>query len=195
MDEDGLPLSGVDLNKVPPIPQKHTVTFLNHYLSRSSQLLNGLSGAAERKLEKVLTQLQQIEAGVCILEAKLDSIPGMTDGITPEPDPEPVKQPPPVVTTQPTKSTSDQEPTPSSPAPSQAPAAVESAPLEEPGGAESQAIQPICKDPRFRMYFDMLKKGVPLPGVQQKMMLSGVDPELILNPNAPAPPPDPDDEE
>ena len=60
--------------QVPPIPQKHTVTFLNHYLSRSSQLLNELSSAAERKLEKVLTQLQQVEAGVCILEAKVRTL-------------------------------------------------------------------------------------------------------------------------
>jgi len=188
MDEDGLPIAGVDLNKVPPIPQKHTVTFLNHYLSRSSQLLNGLSSAAERKLEKVLAQLQQIEAGVCILEAKLDSIPGMTDGITPEPDPEPAREPQPVVTTQPTKSAPEEV--------DSAPAAItENTPVEQAEVPESSPSLLICKDPRFQMYFDMVKKGVPVPGVQQKMMMSGVDPELIHTPNAPAPPPDPEYED
>ncbi|OQR77202.1 WASH complex subunit CCDC53-like [Tropilaelaps mercedesae] len=84
MDSDGLPIIGrnVDLNKVPAIPQKRTVAFINHYLSRSAQILNEVSAAAERQLEKALVQLQQLEAGVCILEGKLDSIPGLTDGIT-----------------------------------------------------------------------------------------------------------------
>ncbi|XP_022668396.1 WASH complex subunit 3-like [Varroa jacobsoni] len=90
MDNDELSAIGrnVDLNEIPSIPQKQTVTFINYYLSRSVQLLNEISASAERRLERALEQLQQLEAGVCLLEGKLNSIPGLTDGVTLEPEPE-----------------------------------------------------------------------------------------------------------
>lgn len=82
----------------------------------------------------------------------------MTDGITPEPEPEPVKQPQLVVTTQPTKSAPDQADSAPSAAPSPA-TVTRNSPVEEAKVAEATPSNPICKDPRFQMYFDMVKKA------------------------------------
>lgn len=75
----------------------------------------------------------------------------MTNGITPEPEPEPAREPQPVVTTQPMKSTLeriDPEPIP----------ATENTPDEQAEAPDASVSTPICKDPRFEMYFDMVKK-------------------------------------
>ena len=42
------------------------------------------------------------------------------------------------------------------------------------------------KDPRYMKYFKMLKNGVPLAAVQQKMMFEGYSPDVLSNPEGPS---------
>lgn len=44
---------------------------------------------------------------------------------------------------------------------------------------DNSNMQPISKDPRYLIYFKMVRCGVPIESVRLKMKLSGVDP-LIL---------------
>ena len=43
-------------------------------------------------------------------------------------------------------------------------------------------------DVRYAHYFKMLVVGVPEPAVRNKMMVEGVDPSILDDPEAPAPP-------
>ncbi|KAK8778119.1 hypothetical protein V5799_020541, partial [Amblyomma americanum] len=95
MDDDGLPIigPGVDYTKsgffvlkychcgvadlVPPIQQKRTLAFLNYFLTRTTSFLNHFATVCDEKLEDLLIRIQRLEASMCILEAKLSSIPGL----------------------------------------------------------------------------------------------------------------------
>jgi WASH complex subunit CCDC53 len=43
----------------------------------------------------------------------------------------------------------------------------------------------VKDDPRYAKYFTMLRIGIPIDSVQQKMMMDGVDPSILSNPDAP----------
>mgnify|MGYP002385750259 CR=1 FL=1 len=43
-----------------------------------------------------------------------------------------------------------------------------------------------AQDPRYTKYFKMLKNGVPLAAVQQKMMFEGFSPDVLSNPDGPS---------
>ncbi|MED6265362.1 WASH complex subunit 3, partial [Characodon lateralis] len=81
MDEDGLPIvgSGVDLTKVPAIQQRRVVAHLNQFVVHTVRFLNRFSAVCEEKLSNISLRIQQIETTLCILEAKLSSIPGLED--------------------------------------------------------------------------------------------------------------------
>ncbi|TMS02907.1 WASH complex subunit 3 [Larimichthys crocea] len=81
MDEDGLPIvgSGVDLTKVPAIQQRRVVAYLNQFVVHTVRFLNRFSTVCEEKLANISLRIQQIETTLCILEAKLSSIPGLED--------------------------------------------------------------------------------------------------------------------
>uniref|UniRef100_A0A8C9E1A3 WASH complex subunit 3 n=1 Tax=Phocoena sinus TaxID=42100 RepID=A0A8C9E1A3_PHOSS len=58
MDEDGLPLtgSGIDLTKVPAIPQERTVAFLNPFVVHTVRFLNPFSTVCAKKLAELSLQ-------------------------------------------------------------------------------------------------------------------------------------------
>uniref|UniRef100_A0A131XGD4 Coiled-coil domain-containing protein n=1 Tax=Hyalomma excavatum TaxID=257692 RepID=A0A131XGD4_9ACAR len=183
MDDDGLPIigPGVDYTKVPPIQQKRTLAFLNYFLTRTTSFLNHFATVCDEKLEDLLIRIQRLEASMCILEAKLSSIPGLENV---------------------TASTAEAKPEASEPqstAEATAGQSQSNGPKTE-TSAESQkatdsTAQPpaaptntVSKDPRFSKYFKMLNVGIPLGAVQIKMRQENVDPSILDNPDAPAPP-------
>ncbi|XP_050046845.1 WASH complex subunit 3 [Dermacentor andersoni] len=188
MDDDGLPIigHGVDYTKVPPIQQKRTLAFLNYFLTRTTSFLNHFATVCDEKLEDLLVRIQRLEASMCILEAKLSSIPGLenvTAGAT-EAKPEANDQ---QSTTQATAGQSQ-----SHQSQANGPTTDTKA---EPLQAAATATQPpaaptntVSKDPRFSKYFKMLNFGIPLGAVQIKMRQENVDPSILDNPDAPAPP-------
>ncbi|XP_030840816.1 LOW QUALITY PROTEIN: WASH complex subunit 3-like, partial [Strongylocentrotus purpuratus] len=48
--------------------------------------------------------------------------------------------------------------------------------------------QPAAADPRYLKYFKMINMGVPVGALRQKLLLDGLNPDLLDTPNAPAPP-------
>ncbi|KAG8187902.1 hypothetical protein JTE90_001665 [Oedothorax gibbosus] len=185
MDSDGLPIvgSGVDYSKVDPLNQKRTLTFLNHFLIRTTSFLNTFSTVCDEKLENLLVRIQRLESSMCILEAKLASIPGLDDIDA---------------STEPAAPTSASQAVETGPAEAQAthPVAVETAPI--PSQPEVQQPQEpkktVSQDRRFAKYFKMINMGVPPAAVQIKMTSEGVDPLILNDPDAEAPPGAPDTE-
>ncbi|XP_051911261.1 WASH complex subunit 3 [Hippocampus zosterae] len=184
MDEDGLPIvgSGVDLTKVPAIQQRRIVAFLNQFIVHTVRFLNNFSTVCEEKLANISLRIQQIETTLCILEAKLSSIPGLEDvtvdavvhpqGVQingtaasdqgPTGSPQAVTLPPP----EPSHNASDDVTTPKS---------------------EDVNIMTVAKDPRYARYLKMVQVGVPVMAIRNKMSMEGLDPDLLDKPDAPVP--------
>ncbi|XP_060595148.1 WASH complex subunit 3-like [Ruditapes philippinarum] len=185
MDADGLPLvgPGVDYTKVECINQKRMVAFLNHFVSHTAGFLNRFSCVCEEKLEHLSHRMQQLEITMSLLEAKISSIPGLENVTAASSS-----------TSGPTPTTSDGA---GATAPPPAPSVPTSAepPAEQPTGdnappppqPEPVASNPVSQDPRFVKYFKMVKMGVPESAVKMKMSAEGLNPDLLDDPDAPAP--------
>ncbi|XP_037369671.1 WASH complex subunit 3 isoform X2 [Talpa occidentalis] len=174
MDEDGLPLmgSGIDLTKVPAIQQKRTVAFLNQFVVHTVQFLNRFSTVCEEKLAELSLRIQQIETTLNILDAKLSSIPGLDD-VTFEVSPVSA----PRMANDSYSETSLEQSQQNS--------------LQDHGLQESEVtaenILTVAKDPRYARYLKMVQVGVPVMAIRNKMILEGLNPDLLERPDAPVP--------
>ncbi|KAL2102975.1 hypothetical protein ACEWY4_002143 [Coilia grayii] len=191
MDEDGLPIvgSGVDLTKVPAIQQRRIVAHLNQFVVHTVRFLNRFSTVCEEKLATISLRIQQIETTLSILEAKLSSIPGLEDvkveGVTERLSAEangPVA--PASHTDAPVVATAVAATASAAPEPPHQPAEVAIEPKAE--SAESN-VMTVAKDPRYARYLKMVQVGVPVMAIKNKMVMEGLDPSLLDNPNAPVP--------
>lgn len=185
MDEDGLPIvgSGVDLTKVPAIQQRRIVACLNQFVVHTVRFLNRFSTVCEEKLADISLRIQQIETTLCILEAKLSSIPGLDDVTI-----DGLSQRPAAQTNGPSTTSQSQTGPPAEPLPSQepAPSIPEPAAAEKPEAA-AENVMTVAKDPRYARYLKMVQVGVPVMAIRNKMVLEGLDPNLLDSPDAPVP--------
>ncbi|XP_029318245.1 WASH complex subunit 3 [Cottoperca gobio] len=186
MDEDGLPIvgSGVDLTKVPAIQQRRVVAYLNQFVVHTVRFLNRFSTVCEEKLANISLRIQQIETTLCILEAKLSSIPGLEDVTI-----DGLGQRQPAQANGPTSANQIQtegppvgilpplEPTQTAPEPATTPKAE----------AAAENVMTVAKDPRYARYLKMVQVGVPVMAIKNKMVLEGLDPNLLDTPDAPVP--------
>ncbi|XP_042803464.1 WASH complex subunit 3 isoform X4 [Panthera leo] len=174
MDEDGLPLmgSGIDLTKVPAIQQKRTVAFLNQFVVHTVQFLNRFSTVCEEKLADLSLRIQQIETTLNILDAKLSSIPGLDD-VTFE------------VSTVSATGITNESHSETTAEKSQQNSLQDSGPQESEVTPEN--ILTVAKDPRYARYLKMVQVGVPVMAIRNKMILEGLDPDLLERPDAPVP--------
>uniref|UniRef100_G3Q8N0 WASH complex subunit 3 n=1 Tax=Gasterosteus aculeatus TaxID=69293 RepID=G3Q8N0_GASAC len=176
MDEDGLPIvgSGVDLTKVPAIQQRRVVAYLNQFVVHTVRFLNRFSTVCEEKLANISLRIQQIETTLCILEAKLSSIPGLEDVTI-----EGIGQHPPARPNGPTATVQSflSQPT-------QTAAEAAATPKAE---ASAENVRTVAKDPRYARYLKMVHVGVPVMAIKNKMLLEGLDPNLLDTPDAPVP--------
>ncbi|XP_037616222.1 WASH complex subunit 3 [Sebastes umbrosus] len=184
MDEDGLPIvgSGVDLTKVPAIQQRRVVAYLNQFVVHTVRFLNRFSTVCEEKLANISLRIQQIETTLCILEAKLSSIPGLEDvtidGISQR---QPAQANGPTTASQ---SQTDGPPAGTLPPPEPAQTAPEPATTPK---AEAENVMTVAKDPSYARYLKMVQVGVPVMAIKNKMVLEGLDPNLLDTPDAPLP--------
>uniref|UniRef100_UPI003AACC673 WASH complex subunit 3 isoform X3 n=1 Tax=Centroberyx gerrardi TaxID=166262 RepID=UPI003AACC673 len=168
MDEDGLPIvgSGVDLTKVPAIQQRRVVAYLNQFVVHTVRFLNRFSTVCEEKLANISLRIQQIETTLSILEAKLSSIPGLEDVTV-----EGVSQRQTAEANGPTASQSQTD---------------EAAP-EQKAEAAAENVMTVAKDPRYARYLKMVQVGVPVMAIKNKMVMEGLNPNLLDTPDAPVP--------
>lgn len=186
MDEDGLPIvgSGVDLTKVPAIQQRRVVAFLNQFVVHTVQFLNRFSTVCEEKLANISLRIQQIETTLCILEAKLSSIPGLEDVTV-----DGLNQRPSTQANGPTAATQSQTDGPTAappPPPVSAPTAAEPATTHREEAAVEN-VMTVAKDPRYARYLKMVQVGVPVMAIKNKMILDGLDPNMLDTPDAAVP--------
>lgn len=169
MDADGLPLvgPGVDLSKVTAIHPKRMLAFLNHFIIHTTRFLNKFSCVCEQKLLDLNQRIQKLEVTMNILEAKIASIPGL-ENVTVD---QTTTQEPSATTNLPAVTAGDEQ------------------------GTEPEQVQPeapptmtVSQDPRYMKYFKMINMGVPIEPLRNKVMMDGLDPDLLLTPDAPAPP-------
>lgn len=181
MDADGLPIvgRGINLAEVDPISPKRMLAFLNHFIVHTSGFLNRFSVICEEKLEDLSVRLQRLETTVCLLEAKLSSIPGLDD-ISHAPPAVSATEMPTVVTT---TSVNDADKADTTPVTSTLVTSDET-----PASAEPSANSTAAKDPRYQKFFRLLKMQVPREALQQRMVIEGLDPAVLDNPDADAAP-------
>lgn len=58
-------------SKVPPINQKRTISFINHFIIHTVTFLNKFSLSCEEKLFEFENKLQRVEASLAILESRV----------------------------------------------------------------------------------------------------------------------------
>ncbi|KAK2859051.1 hypothetical protein Q5P01_003671 [Channa striata] len=186
MDEDGLPIvgSGVDLTTVPAIQQRRIVAYLNQFVVHTVRFLNRFSTVCEEKLANISLRIQQIETTLCILEAKLSSIPGLEDVTIDGLSQRQIAQANGPTTV--TQSQTDGPPAGTLPPPEASQSAPE-APQTHTPEAATENVMTVAKDPRYARYLKMVQVGVPVMAIRNKMVLEGLDPNLLDTPDAPVP--------
>uniref|UniRef100_A0A182KII3 WASH complex subunit 3 n=1 Tax=Anopheles christyi TaxID=43041 RepID=A0A182KII3_9DIPT len=152
----------VQKHELPPTNQKRMVAFINHFIVSTVTFLNKFASDCESKFVTYEQKIQNLEASLMIVEAKLASIDVLkqhndTPAIAETKQRE--NQPTVVVT-------SEGEPKP------------EGVVKPQP---ETTAPNPpaIEKDPKYDLYFKMLQLGVPLGAVKNKISCEGLDPDYI----------------
>uniref|UniRef100_A0A665W224 WASH complex subunit 3 n=1 Tax=Echeneis naucrates TaxID=173247 RepID=A0A665W224_ECHNA len=179
----GLKHQGV-MSEVPAIQQRRIVAYLNQFVVHTVRFLNRFSTVCEEKLANISLRIQQIETTLCILEAKLSSIPGLEDVTV-----DGVSQQQTAQANGPTTASQSQMGGPATanlppPEPTQTP--PEAAPLQKAEEAEEN-VMTVAKDPRYARYLKMVQVGVPVMAIRNKMVMEGLDPNLLDTPDAPVP--------
>ncbi|CAG0925273.1 unnamed protein product [Notodromas monacha] len=166
-------LAGADLETMPPVSQKKTQAFVNHYLMETVNCLNRVAETCTLKLDAICVQMDRMETSLSLLENKLASIPGIDARNPANPVENAVDIKNPVVTPR-TGYIQDLR--------------TEEKPPKEVGEedvqdqtrikAEESEVKPTV-DPQLIKFHKMLQFGVPLMAVKQKMAAEGFDPNLL----------------
>ncbi|XP_013107656.1 WASH complex subunit 3 [Stomoxys calcitrans] len=152
----------VDKTQLPPLHQKRILAFVNHFLITSCNFLNDFSLQCESKFIEIERKLQKVEAALCILEAKLASIPDVENKESQE--------------------TVNVEST----IPSELDDRKTDKPVNETAEIETPTVKgiPAAEHDLYKKFFKMLQVGVPLQAVQLKMQSEGMDSNILSNPQA-----------
>ncbi|KAF0029801.1 hypothetical protein F2P81_018906 [Scophthalmus maximus] len=66
--------------------------------------------------------------------------------------------------------------------------APEAAPTQKAeAAAAAENVMTVAKDPRYARYLKMVQVGVPVMAIRNKMVLEGLDPNMLDSPDAPVP--------
>ncbi|XP_031439208.1 WASH complex subunit 3, partial [Clupea harengus] len=160
------------------------VAYLNQFVVHTVRFLNRFSTVCEEKLATISLRIQQIETTLSILEAKLSSIPGLEDVRV-----EGVAERPAAEANGPVAPSSHTDiPVAPAPAPAPEPPHQPPEPASEPKvESVGSNVMTVAKDPRYARYLKMVQVGVPAMAIKNKMVIEGLDPNLLDTPNAPVP--------
>lgn len=154
-----------ELTSCEPIPKNQTLTLINQFIVDTVSFLTKFSSLCEQKLDSISRQTYQLEVSLALLETRLSSVPWISDSGSVQAAPAPSLS-----------SVSSPAPSTASAAPVSAPAApVEAVPEPEP--ATNQML--LKDEPRYSKYFKMLKMGVPMQVLRQKLTSEGLDPDVL----------------
>ncbi len=165
----------IDPSKIKPAQIQKTLLLVNNFVVSSISFLNSFSESCEKKISTISSKVTELEILLAVLEAKLNSISNIDnnscnseatvpDNIPNVPNSDSKPPPPPQVNSINSSSNSSEVP------PSESTSLV----------AEGMVM---AKDhPDYAPFFKMLKVGVPLPVVSNKVLAAGLDPALLENP-------------
>ena len=187
-----------DKSQLPPVPQVKVVTLVNNFITNTVSFLNVFATSAEEKLSGVAQRISGVELTLALLEAKLNSVPGVADvaPVAPREAPAaaaPAEPPSDALVAAPpaAHATFDDDDDDGGAA---AAAAAEPAPEPAP---EDDGLVDAKDHPDYASFFRLQRLGVPEPQIRMKMVAEGVDPDVIADPErrVPAPPPGGGDDE
>lgn len=151
----------IDYSKVPPINQKRTISFINHFIIHTVTFLNKFALSCEEKLFEFENKLQRVEASLEILESSLSSVPGL------EQEPQQSK------VTQENVETKLEESVDTSLS-----KVEETSNMEVLGGPKTEEQSP-SKDPRYEKYFKLIHFGAKKSAVKLTMEQEGLDSSVL----------------
>ncbi|KAK2580704.1 hypothetical protein KPH14_011334 [Odynerus spinipes] len=167
----------IDYTKVPPINQKRTISFINHFIVNTVTFLNKFALSCEEKLFEFENKLQRVEASLAILESRLSSIPDLEQNTHIQQD----------NTNDDTKENNEDQSE-----------SIEVSKIDEPDSVEEDKTinnepetVPVERDPCYEKYFKMIHFGVPKEAVRLKIQQEGLDPTVLDEPQQVPPKPKP----
>jgi hypothetical protein len=128
---------------------KKTAVLINHFITSTVKFLNHFAIVTEEKLAQVGQRVSSVEHSLLLLEAKLKSIPDISDQVK-------------------AASAAAAADLPDVPAAAEPPATASTAP-----GSTASSLR---SDPTYAKYFKLLDMGMPIDHVSLKMESEGVDP-------------------
>ncbi|RWS31111.1 WASH complex subunit CCDC53-like protein [Leptotrombidium deliense] len=169
--------SHVDLCKVSPIEKNRLIAFVNHFVVSVVKHLNYMTNLVDSRLNILNDKLNICHANLVILETKLNSVSGLAAASTPE-----------KLQTETQLVSSHSEPTIENP-----PTKVEENERNDLKRENNEEVstEVTVNDEEVRdetdeannellsKYYKMMRIGVPLGAVQQKMIAEGLDPTLL----------------
>ena len=188
--------SQVPLERVAPLNSNRLVTFVNHFIVSIVQQLNELSSAVDSRLYDINNQMIRCNANLVILEMKLNSISGLSSvsSAVPSAVPSVINNntdssktndiPLPQTTTNTDSNSAEDLPqnqvTNDSPKSQTTTDETKPEETEEVNKNEEKAEEETePEDPRIGKYKKMLSLGIPLGAVHHKMIMEGIDPNLL----------------
>ncbi|KAL0248247.1 hypothetical protein GEMRC1_003483 [Eukaryota sp. GEM-RC1] len=161
--------SHIDYNTLAPVEQKDLLDFVNRFVSTNTNFLNNFANCVENRLSDLARKRQDIESLLCILEAKLKTIP---DSVAQAPPKSAAPIPPPA----PTSSHPAPPPPPPPPGsgappppPPGAPPAVPPPPPEEEEEEDPAEQERAELEEKYRKYIKVLRMNVPEPVVRHRL--------------------------
>ncbi|KAJ3426265.1 wash complex subunit [Anaeramoeba flamelloides] len=164
MEED------VNYEELPGLSYNKTITYINDFVIKSVHFLNKFSTNCERKLSEIDSSIKRLDTIMNIFEDKLSSIEGLDDIDVP-------RETTSTTTTTTTTTEENKE--------------EENQEEEEKEKEETQETSNVVKlkdDLRYRKWCQLVMRGVPKVAIRMKMEAEGLDPDLLDDPEQPAPP-------
>lgn len=169
---------------------------INNFVANSVEFFNTFAENVEEKISTVSNKVTELETLLAVLEAKLNSVPGLEFSADDLPQAAPAAAP-----------STSAAPAPAAPAPAPAPIPTpkpvqqEIAPVAQNNsesslvvhqneedsmalvpqgeGGGSDGMVPAFEHPDYAPFFKLLKVGVPLPVVQAKVAAAGLDSSIM----------------
>ncbi|EFN89048.1 Coiled-coil domain-containing protein 53, partial [Harpegnathos saltator] len=145
---------------VPPINQKRTVSFINHFITHTVTFLNKFALSCEERLYEFENKLQKLEASLEVLESRLSSIPGLEQEYHKQLD-----------------NVNENNTSKSEEVEIHKANEIDNSEIESKD--EEKDKHTTNKDPRYEKYFKMIHFGVPKQAVKLKMEQEGLDASIL----------------
>lgn len=142
---------------------------INNFVLNTTSFLNNFTDVCEKKLSGVSGKLSELEILLAVLEAKLDSIPGIDDVVAAVPSSSAPAADSATTAPTATPSISSSEPV---------------APVSAPATADNGMVA-VKDHPDYKPFAKLLKVGVPLQAAKNKLSAAGLDldPEMLNDPD------------